>query len=430
MVDDIQRILMPPHTLRRLRPSAMAEAHGYLRFAVAGAGASGRERLVPVGGGLAFFLRAGEEAVTVSLSADEAAIESVGWGEAALAMLRRRFTRLRQGVLDFDGVEIFPFGPKARTKRYRKQVRRIRRMRLLPDSQTMLDHPELIAGLPVGSGSKPAARMASGSSVAVALHLYYVELWPEIEALLKRWSFPFTLFLTLNCEDPELATRVRAAFPGSVINVVDNRGRDVRPFLLLLEEGAFDSFDLVCKIHGKRSIGNERIAIFGDLMRRAIFLDLIATDEQVLKIVQMFHASSQIGLIGPRRLRLAPNGKSLRSLLGRNRLATESIAARMGGAIHKDAFDFFEGTMFWVRPQALAPLRRLRLAEESFAPEAGLGDGALEHAIERLFSHTARVAGFRVEAVAVDDEPTAIAPRPSKATFKSENARETFAHRN
>jgi lipopolysaccharide biosynthesis protein len=198
---------------------------------------------------------------------------------------------------------------------------------------------------------------------------------------------------------------------------------------LLLEDGAFDSFDVVCKIHGKKSIGNERIAIFGDIMRRAIFLDLIATNAQALKIVQMFHDDPQIGLVGPRRLRLAPNSKALRSLLGRNRRAAESIAARMGSAIRKDTFDFFEGTMFWARPQALAPLRRLRLAEESFAPEAGLGDGALEHAMERLFNHTARVAGFRIADVAVDGEPPDDA-RAGETTLKPADAREMLAHRN
>jgi lipopolysaccharide biosynthesis protein len=54
--------------------------------------------------------------------------------------------------------------------------------------------------------------------------------------------------------------------------------------------------------------------------------------------------------------------------------------------------------MFWVRPLALTPLRGLRLAN-AFAPEAGLSDGALEHAVEGLFNHSVRLAGFQVAGV-------------------------------
>ena len=74
----------------------------------------------------------------------------------------------------------------------------------------------------------------------------------------------------------------------------------------------------------------------------------------------------------------------------------------MGSAIRKDALDFFEGTKFWARPQALVPLRRLRLSENFAVPKAGLGDGALEHSIERLVNHAARAADFRVADVSAD----------------------------
>jgi lipopolysaccharide biosynthesis protein len=74
----------------------------------------------------------------------------------------------------------------------------------------------------------------------------------------------------------------------------------------------------------------------------------------------------------------------------------------MGSPIREEAFDFFEGTMFWARPQALAPLRRLRLTEDFMTPDAERVDGALEHAIERLFNHAVRAAGFRVADIAVE----------------------------
>ena len=52
--------------------------------------------------------------------------------------------------------------------------------------------------------------------------------------------------------------------------------------------------------------------------------------------------------------------------------------------------------MFWVRPEALAPLRRLKLSE-AFPEEQGLLDGGLEHAVERLFGAAVTAAGYRLE---------------------------------
>jgi lipopolysaccharide biosynthesis protein len=51
--------------------------------------------------------------------------------------------------------------------------------------------------------------------------------------------------------------------------------------------------------------------------------------------------------------------------------------------------DFFKGAMFRVRPAALAPLRALRLAEDSFAPETGQTHSALE----LLFNHAVEASG-------------------------------------
>ena len=73
-----------------------------------------------------------------------------------------------------------------------------------------------------------------------------------------------------------------------------------------------------------------------------------------------------------------------------------ALATEMGVAADAVRLDFFAGTMFWVRPEALTPLRKLKLAAR-FADEKGQNDGTLEHAIERLFSVSVVVAGFRLE---------------------------------
>jgi hypothetical protein len=396
---------LAPDRFYRLRATESARARGYARLALDRGDGAPRERCAPLGGALDLVVRTPHGPATATVHPDDGAVEPLGWRQSALALMRRRYNAVRRSLLDFDGVEVFPDGPKGKTRKFRKQLLFARNCRMAFDGPFVAAHPELLAGWPVQPAVAAAPLGERAPSIAVALHLHYVELWDEIETLLRRWRAPFTLFLTLTRDNPLLAARVQAAFPGAVVRVVDNRGRDVRPFLQLLEDGAFDAFEAVCKIHGKRSLGGDRLPIFGDVMRRAAFLDLIADDRQAQAIVSRFADDARLGLVGPRRFLSASRADAPRDALGpSNRQNVEALAQRMGAPIRGDDFDFFEGTMFWARPPALAPLRRLGLAAGgAFAPEAGRVDGALEHAVERLFNHAARAAGYRVEAVSVDD---------------------------
>ena len=72
---------------------------------------------------------------------------------------------------------------------------------------------------------------------------------------------------------------------------------------------------------------------------------------------------------------------------------TLNIAERMGVPADKFQLDFFGGTMFWVRPEALKPLRDLHLAAD-MPPESGLIDGDLPHALERVLSTSVLAAGY------------------------------------
>ena len=74
---------------------------------------------------------------------------------------------------------------------------------------------------------------------------------------------------------------------------------------------------------------------------------------------------------------------------------TLKIAERMGVPADEFQLDFFGGTMFWVRPEALRPLTNLRLAAD-MPNENGQIDGDLPHAVERVLPTSVLVAGYRL----------------------------------
>jgi lipopolysaccharide biosynthesis protein len=79
-----------------------------------------------------------------------------------------------------------------------------------------------------------------------------------------------------------------------------------------------------------------------------------------------------------------------------NEAEMKRLICELGGDPAQIKPDFFEGTMFWVRPAAFESLRRLKTTER-FTVERGAVDGALEHAIERIFAVAVKVAGFRID---------------------------------
>ncbi|MCX5578964.1 rhamnan synthesis F family protein [Kaistia terrae] len=85
--------------------------------------------------------------------------------------------------------------------------------------------------------------------IAIVVHLYFHDLWPEFEDALRRVDAPFHLIVTLNELDPD--ARMRACFGRCQVVVYPNKGRDVGPFMQLLREGFLDGFGFVCKLHGK-----------------------------------------------------------------------------------------------------------------------------------------------------------------------------------
>ena len=71
------------------------------------------------------------------------------------------------------------------------------------------------------------------------------------------------------------------------------------------------------------------------------------------------------------------------------------LAARMGIPLPlPNHFEFPIGTMFWVRPAALAPLLDLGLTEAMMPAEPLADDGTILHALERLIPFAVAKAGF------------------------------------
>lgn len=243
-------------------------------------------------------------------------------------------------------------------------------------------------GLPMLSTSQhvPKAR------IAVCLHLYFVELWPEIRDHLAALPEPHDLIVTVpNFAATAQLAQIAVDCPNVLFVPTPNRGRDVLPWLRLLCSGVFDGYQYVCKLHGKKSTHADH----GADWRRDTMAALLGTTANAAALVAALDASPAVGVLGPEATWVDASADRARA---KNRRQLDGLAARLGLGSSAPLEPFFAGTMFWFRPNALQPLAGLNLQPIEFEPEMGQTDGTLAHAVERVLGLVAQQAGFRLAA--------------------------------
>ncbi|KQP13999.1 hypothetical protein ASF26_18680 [Methylobacterium sp. Leaf93] len=221
---------------------------------------------------------------------------------------------------------------------------------------------------------------------AVVAHLYYLDLLPEILACWSMLPDGAPLHLTVPSDRVEQARHLLEGIPGAILHPCENRGRDIAPFIALLNAGTFDRYDAVLKLHTKRSPHLRD----GEIRRKLLFTMLAGGRNATLRLLAAFE-TPDTGLIGWKACyRAAP------SYWMANEARVRAVVRQMGMPDDAVRLGFFEGSMFWFRPAALARLRHLQLSPEDFEPEARQLDATLHHAIERCFTLSAWADGFSV----------------------------------
>ncbi|WP_170153026.1 rhamnan synthesis F family protein [Roseiarcus fermentans] len=378
----------------RLRPLE-PQAHDHIAQLRVEGRNEARNLLLPYSIGLGYFaLPAGAGGLVIETA--DFSVERLDALTSLWARLRLALLFKKKKSLVFPDFSVFCYGPKPERKRFTTFNQHMFNIGVSLDGDLIAAHPELLDGwddetAPRGARGGPTV----GNPLAIVVHLYYEETWGDIGGVLRRLSVPFDLIVTTTPGRERLVESIRREFPRAEIEVMDNRGRDVRPFLTLLERGRLDRYRYVCKLHGKKSTDGGRKSYMGSLWRRRLLFDLLAAPGLAQSILDLFERDPSIGMVGPGAFRLPSRTYSEALSWSTNRERVLELAERMGVPRDRFRLDFFGGTMFWVRPEALAPLRSLALSAE-FPEEKGLLDGGLEHATERLFGAAVVAAGYRL----------------------------------
>jgi lipopolysaccharide biosynthesis protein len=231
------------------------------------------------------------------------------------------------------------------------------------------------------------ARLLGGVKIAVIVHLFYADLWDEIDGKLHNVPIDFDLFVSVPQEKAgELRTVILRDRPLAKVIEVPNAGRDVGALFAVLPNVLAGNYSLICKLHSKK--GPAYPEAWRDLLLRGV----LANKMLVTRIIHAFVCNPELALVGAREVYISGATQMLQNVPK----LTQLMQLLCPGQSLPDNWGFFAGTMFWARPEFLRPIAQRTDDIPPFEGDNSANDGQIAHAIERLFGILAAVNGKHI----------------------------------
>lgn len=227
--------------------------------------------------------------------------------------------------------------------------------------------------------------------IAIQAHIFYPELADEIIRNLNYIPYAFDCYISTDSQkkvsELEGVFREKCHCRNLQVQVFENRGRDVAPFLRQISP-VIDEYDYICHIHSKRT----KTRGYGNTWRKYLYHSLFGSGNYMGQLFDYFESHPEIGIVFPENYPLLSN----QLVWSRNFDACCDLLKRM--SIETSALPdhplFPAGDMFWARTKAVRKLFKLNIPLSEFPEEAGQIDGTTAHAIERSWVYIARSEGF------------------------------------
>lgn len=220
------------------------------------------------------------------------------------------------------------------------------------------------------------------SDIAFVIHVYYIEIWKELCDYIKKLDRQFDLYITVSKDmNDNNIHKIYNDFPNANIYILENKGRDILPFLQVVNLIDNCSYKYICKLHTKKSLNNEN----GDVWRKLLYYDLIGSNEIVNNVIEKLE-SNNVGMVTGKNVILNfteydfGNKEKIKALL------------KIAHLEFDHDFTFAAGSMFWINSDVLQPLVKLfRENYLNFEEENSQTDHTVAHALERFFGLLCKV---------------------------------------
>ena len=226
--------------------------------------------------------------------------------------------------------------------------------------------------------------------LAILLHIFHEDLVDELLEKIKNSELVFDFYVTVaDTLTTQAIRKIIAQFPSVRLFEVNNRGRDILPFLKAIRHFDLGRYKAVCKLHSKKSQHRGD----GSLWRNAMFDDLLNPDGGI-RVIEEFTESTDSGLLVPKFSLVKVGGDTL--IVNEKHLKELFSLYRLGPNWE---FYFSAGTMFWASGRLLNKVNEVCITDDQFEVEAGQLDATLAHAYERFFGAICHKMGWKISGI-------------------------------
>lgn len=231
------------------------------------------------------------------------------------------------------------------------------------------------------SSALKRGRLIRKHAHAVIVHAHYSEaVAPLLKYLGNLDCIGFDLYVTAT--SAAVLNEFSAAYPSAHLCLVENRGRDILPFIEIYRAISGLGYQAICKIHTKRSLYRTD----GDTIRDEQVHALLGSSSIAAENIKKLVDQPKVGLLVPQKYLIEHTDHNMTY----DHAVVTEICTALGIEFKYSIFP--AGSMFWFKPAALTHLLRVQKAQ--FPIESGLADGTPAHAVERVFALVAEENGF------------------------------------
>jgi FMN phosphatase YigB (HAD superfamily) len=229
-------------------------------------------------------------------------------------------------------------------------------------------------------------------TIAVVVHVYYIDVFEEICEYLKNIPYHFNLLITTpiqaHVQEAKDIVQRSGLDATTFVKLSENKGRNFAPFLVEFPE-LIQQHELMLHLHTKKSLHNGPEAI---AWRSHLCKSLVGNKYLVKSIIDSF-VDSNVGVLFPNTYSWLPYWAH--HWLSNSHLI-DAFYERLSIPYSRplEYIDFPVGSMFWARTRALKPLLAARWSYDDFPAECGQNDGTVAHVIERSIVTVAKSQGY------------------------------------